>query len=140
MNSLLFILMLGALLLGFCSSENFKCPSFCYCRNKIISCVVENVNETYITEELFLKVPNYATTFRLRNANITKLDSRIFLKSWPKITRFGIDGSQLTEIPKNLSSVYPALTWLGLMKNQITSLNSSDFSVLRAKSSVFTKK
>ena len=105
----------------------YECPGFCQCRStSIIQCNGNGVGKEALNN-LFKTLPMDVIFFKLTNTNLTTLETKFFSTSIMKLTQLDLEKNKLTEVPKNLSGVFPSLVRLKLQKNQIAELKSSDF-------------
>ena len=105
----------------------FDCPKFCECRlPSIIQCKGDGVPKQDL-EDLFKDLPIDVIFFKLTNTSLTTLETSLFSRSFMRLTQLDLEKNQLTEVPKNLSGVFPSLESLKLQKNKIASLRSADF-------------
>ena len=105
----------------------FQCPDFCECRSTvIIQCKGDGVS-TKTLEELFKNLPSDVIYFKLTNTNMTTLETRLFSRTFMKLTQLNLEKNQLTTVPTNLSGVFPLLKTLKLEDNKIATIKSSDF-------------
>ncbi|XP_066913376.1 phospholipase A2 inhibitor beta-like [Clytia hemisphaerica] len=125
------VLTILAILLVEANAE-FTCPSFCSCRatNAIIDCKANEVPKAEL-EKLFKSLPRELKYFKLRESNLTTIDTSLFARVLPNLQQLHVQANQLKEVPQNLSGVFPALVNLNLIDNQITEIKASDFAGLK---------
>ena len=126
LNSLIPVLVLSTVLVV-SNVDAYECPGFCQCRStSIIQCDGAGIAKETL-ENLFKTLPMGVIFFKLTNTNLTTLDTKLFSTSFMKLTQLDLEKNKLTEVPTNLSGVFPSLQRLKLPKNQIAELKNSNF-------------
>ncbi|XP_057290727.1 leucine-rich repeat-containing protein 15-like [Hydractinia symbiolongicarpus] len=108
------------------SNQVQSCPLACFCYGRRVHCGKKVSLTKSDLERIGQTISRNITTFVLENYN----EDTIILKSFPvlpTVKEFIIENSNLSEIPKNLYTKMPLLTFFGSRNNKINILKKEQF-------------